>query len=267
MPKQEKTIRLDKAVAAQTDYSRKEIKKLASAGKILVNGIATRSPDLHIDLTVDQVVVDGRALRLTQYSYLMLHKPQGVVCATSDSALPTVLDLVPPQLMRSGLFPAGRLDKDTEGFVLITNDGELAHRILAPKSHVPKTYLAVLDKPFDQAVIDAFAEGVLLRPEREREERKLDKSNRDANEQSGAATLRCMPALLTPDAGDFTRARVVIRQGMYHQIKRMFGAFGLTVVGLRRETIGGLALDAQLAPGECRELTATELVQLTEGED
>lgn len=256
MPKQEKTVRLDKAVAAQTEYSRKEIKKLASAGKIFVNGETVRSCERHIDLSADIVAVDGRTLRLTQYSYLMLHKPKGVVCATRDDALPTVLELVPPELMRSGLFPAGRLDKDTEGFVLITNDGELAHRILSPKSHVPKTYLALLDRAFNQAVIDGFSAGVMIRPEKEREEHKV----------TGDATIRCMPAALTPDDGDYTRGRVVIRQGLYHQIKRMFAAYGLTVVGLRREAIGGLALDPALAEGACRELTAAELTHLTEGE-
>lgn len=183
------------------------------------------------------VMVSGKTLALKRHVYIMLNKPRGVVCATSDAALPTVLDLVPDSLMRRGLFPAGRLDKDTEGFVLITDDGAFAHRILAPKSHVPKTYTARLDAPVTQQMIEAFAAGVQL---------------------DGAV---CMPAELcvldTPDT-----ARVVIRQGMYHQIKRMFAACGAHVLALRRDRIGGLSLDIALGPGECRELSAAEAARI-----
>lgn len=245
--KQQKNIeRLDKAVASRTDLSRREVHAMAARGLILVNGTAWRDTAAKVCET-DLVVVDGTPLQMARYSYLMLNKPRGVVCATEDAALPTVIDLLPAELRRSGLFPAGRLDKDTQGFVLITNDGDLSHRILSPKSHVPKTYLAVLDKPFSPAVAQAFLQGVQLKPDRPRE---------------GEKPLTCMPAPLEADSGDYTRARVILRQGMYHQVRRMFAAFDLKVVELYREKIGALSLDPALEPGECRPLTAGELEKL-----
>lgn len=234
--------RLDKAVSARTPLSRREVRGLASRGLIIVNGVAQKDCAAKVCET-DHVVVDGRELDLAAHVYLMMNKPRGVVCATRDAALPTVLDLVPPQLHRAGLFPAGRLDKDTEGFVLITNDGDLAHRILSPKSHVPKTYLAELDRPFPPSLAALFAQGMELRPERSGE---------------GEKPLRCLPALLEPDGGDYTRARVVLRQGMYHQVRRMFSSQGFQVRALFREKIGGLALDPALEPGCCRPLTGEE---------
>lgn len=248
--KQEKLCeRLDKAVADRTQYSRKEVKGLAGRGLIFVNGMPQRDFSAKVSDT-DEVVVDGKTLQMARFVYFMMNKPRGVVCATEDAALPTVIDLVPQELRRNGLFPAGRLDKETEGFVLITNDGNLAHRILAPKSHVPKTYLAELDKLFSQEVAQAFAAGVCLPPERPRE---------------GEKELLCMPAALEPDGGDFSRARVVVRQGMYHQVRRMFEAFDLRVVSLRRERIGGLALDPALEPGGCRPLSREEVALLENG--
>ena len=265
MAQEKQCVRLDKAVSAQTEYSRREVHRLASAGKITVNGRPVRVCDEKIDLARDLVVVDGQPLVLSRYSYLMLNKPRGVVCATEDAALPTVLDLVPPALLRTGLFPAGRLDKDTEGFVLITNDGELSHRILSPKSHLPKTYLAVLDKPFDESVARAFAEGVVLRAESTREHRvQATRGSRTAADDAtdSPAPIVCMPVALSADGGDYTRARVVLRQGLYHQIKRMFAAYGLTVTALRREKIGGLSLDETLEAGQCRMLTPDEVSQM-----
>ena len=237
MPQKQKLERLDKVIAAQTKLSRRDVQRLVGRGQISVNGTPVKKADLKIDPDTDVVMVSGKTLALKRHVYIMLNKPRGVVCATSAAALPTVLDLVPDSLMRRGLFPAGRLDKDTEGFVLITDDGAFAHRILAPKSHVPKTYTARLDAPVTQQMIEAFAAGVQL---------------------DGAV---CMPAELcvldTPDT-----ARVVIRQGMYHQIKRMFAACGAHVLALRRDRIGGLSLDIALGPGECRELSAAEAARI-----
>ena len=232
MPQKQKLERLDKVIAAQTKLSRRDVQRLVGRGQISVNGAPVKKADLKIDPDTDVVMVSGKTLALKRHVYIMLNKPRGVVCATSDAALPTVLDLVPDSLMRRGLFPAGRLDKDTEGFVLITDDGAFAHRILAPK-----TYTAWLDAPVTQQMIEAFAAGVQL---------------------DGAV---CMPAELcvldTPDT-----ARVVIRQGMYHQIKRMFAACGAHVLALRRDRIGGLSLDIALGPGECRELSAAEAARI-----
>lgn len=237
--------RLDKAIASQTSLSRKDVHRLMSRGQILVNGVCVRSFAAKVNMEYDNVVVDGQSIQLKKYSYLMLNKPKGVVSATSDLVLPTVIDLVPQELRRKGLFPAGRLDKDTQGFVLITNDGDFAHRILSPKSHVPKVYTAQLDQPFDQSVIDAFANGVALKADKHE---KADETGKSV----------CMPAKLEPVGGDWGVGRVVIRQGMYHQVRRMFTACGFEVVALKREQIGGLVLDPALQEGACREITEQE---------
>ena len=164
----------------------------------------------------------------------MLHKPAGVVSATRDVRERTVVDLVPPQLRRPGLFPAGRLDKDTTGMMILTDDGELAHRILSPRSHVPKTYIARLDRPVTEEMVRAFAAGIPLKGEGE-----------------------CLPATLRVRGEQ--EGEVTICEGMYHQIKRMFAVCGATVLTLKRISMGGLALDPALAEGACRELTAEEL--------
>lgn len=244
--------RLDKAIAAQTSLSRRDVHRLLSRGLILVNGVCVRSFDTRINLEHDDVMIEGRSICLKKYSYLMLNKPKGVVSATSDLVLPTVIDLVPQELRRKGLFPAGRLDKDTEGFVLITNDGEFAHKILSPKSHVPKVYTAQLDRPFDQTTIQAFAKGLEL--------------NADKHENTNAkGKCVCMPAQLEPVDGNWHLARVVIRQGIYHQVRRMFSACGLQVIELKREQIGGLVLDPSLESGKCREISEAEKCLITQG--
>ncbi len=243
--------RLDKAIAAQTSLSRRDVHRLISRGLILVNGIPARGFDTKIDLELDDVTVEGLRVQLKKYSYLMLNKPKGVVSATSDAALPTVLDLVPKELRRSGLFPAGRLDKDTEGFVLITNDGDFAHRILSPRSHVPKVYTAYLDKPFSPQTIECFAKGLMI---------KADKHD-NLDEKRECA---CLPAQLDSVDGDWQIGRVIIRQGMYHQVKRMFAACDLDVVALKRIQIGGLALDPSLKTGKCREITEQEKLLLAQ---
>lgn len=240
--------RLDKAVSNRTSYTRKEVHALAGRGLVLVNGTPVRDCAMKVT-EQDQITVDGNWLEMARFSYLMLNKPKGVVCATEDAALPTVLDLVPEAFRRKGLFPAGRLDKDTEGFVLITNDGALAHRILSPKSHVPKTYCATLDKPFPARLSQEFAQGVLLPPERPRE---------------GEKPFHCMPALARQAGEDPRMVQVVLRQGMYHQVRRMFAVYGLQVIRLVREKIGRLPLDPALSEGGCRRLTREELEKLEE---
>jgi 16S rRNA pseudouridine516 synthase len=185
----------------------------------------------------EEITANGKALNRDAFVYYMMNKPAGVLCATRDPSFRTVLDLVPESTRRKGLFPAGRLDKDTEGFVLLTNDGALAHRVLSPKNHVPKTYFARVDAPVPPELKRAFAAGVTL-------------GNGDV----------CKPAALEPLGGN--EARVIITEGMYHQIKRMFHRHGLSVVYLRREKIGGLALDAKLPLGGVREITPEELGML-----
>lgn len=233
-----KPERLDKALAGQSTWSRREVRDWIRKGLVTVDGIPVKSPEQKLDWEQHRVAVAGKELSLRPRLYLMMNKPAGVVSATRDDGCPTVVDLVPPHLRRRGLFPAGRLDKDTTGMVVITDDGALAHRILSPKSHVPKTYLARLDRPVTAEMAERFAAGIPLAGE------------------EGA----CLPAAL--EAVEETLARVVLWEGMYHQIKRMFAACGARVVELHRVAMGALPLDSGLAPGECRELTPEELVLL-----
>lgn len=231
--------RLDKLLSNQSTWSRREVRRLVWKGLVKVDGLPVTDPKEKLDPDACRVEIDGKPLLLRPYLYLMLHKPAGVVSASRDGKFPTVVDLVPEGLKRKGLFPAGRLDKNTTGLVILTDDGELAHRILSPKNHVPKTYLARLDRPVTQEMAEGFAAGVVL--------------------DDGTA---CLPARLDPVEEDLNQARVTLREGIYHQIKRMFARYGATVLELRRLSMGGLTLDEALAPGDCRELTADEILLL-----
>ena len=232
--------RLDKLIASRLCISRKEVKALLRRGAVTLNGAVARSAEQKC-AEGDELLVEGRRLELSRHCYLMLNKPAGVVCATRDKQCGTVLDLVPAELRRSGLFPAGRLDKDTEGFVLLTDDGAFAHRILAPRQHVPKTYLARLNAPIDlEQLARAFGEGVELDGERLR-----------------PARLRGI------EEGAQPLVELTICEGKFHQVKRMFALYSREVLHLRRIRIGALALDPALPPGGCRALTAGELEQLS----
>lgn len=229
--------RLDKVLAGQSTWSRREVRDWIKGGLVTVNGAPVRDPGQKIIQETDRVAVKGREITLRRNLYLMMDKPAGVVSASRDDGCPTVVDLVPPELKRPGLFPAGRLDKDTTGMVIITDDGALAHRILSPKSHVPKVYLARIDVFITNVMIQGFAQGIPVGEE--------------------GVTL---PAELV--ALDLDLARVTLREGMYHQIKRMFASYGAKVLELRRVSMGGLVLDGTLGPGGCRELTPRELILL-----
>ena len=229
--------RLDKVLAGQSTWSRREVRDWIKGGLVTVNGAPVRDPGQKIIQETDRVAVKGREITMRRNLYLMMDKPAGVVSASRDDGCPTVVDLVPPELKRPGLFPAGRLDKDTTGMVIITDDGALAHRILSPKSHVPKVYLAHIDSFITNAMIQGFAQGIPVGEE--------------------GVTL---PAELV--ALDLDLARVTLREGMYHQIKRMFASYGAKVLELRRVSMGGLVLDGTLGPGGCRELTPRELILL-----
>lgn len=232
--------RLDKWIASQGGLSRRQVGELARAGRILVNGGRIRSADVKVD-EEDAVVVDGRRILLQKHVYIMMNKPAGVVSASRDKRERTVLDLVPEGLWRPGLFPAGRLDKDTEGFLLITDDGEFAHNILSPSKHVPKTYYAKLNCAIDgEHLTRAFGEGVVL-------------DGGDVCSPAGLTVLR---------TGAPAEVEVTIYEGMYHQIKRMFMRFGAAVTYLKRIRIGSLALDHSLAPGECRVMLHNEISQI-----
>ena len=232
--------RLDKIIASQGKYSRSEVKKLVKAGLVTLNGEKVKSADVKADAERDTVTVDGETICYKKHIYIMLNKPQGVVSATDDPIHKTVIDLVPPSLFRQGLFPAGRLDGDTTGFVLITDDGDFAHRILSPKNHIMKTYHATLDRPLTDEDIKRFTEGIELRD----------------------GTL-CLEAQVRMINSEPPVAEVKIHEGKYHQVKRMFAALDNRVVALRRVKMGGLEMDEALAEGKCRELTAEELAKIT----
>ena len=229
--------RLDKIIASQGKYSRKDVKNLVAKKRILLNNEVVRDSGIKADSQTDTIIIDGESLLIRKHIYLMLNKPEGVVSATDDKRDRTVIDLVPDEFKRNGLFPAGRLDKDTTGFVLITDDGEFAHRILSPKNHIDKKYIATLDIPVTKEMQDGFNKGIQLKDEK-----------------------KCMPSKL--EILSENTALVTIHEGMYHQIKRMFGCFGAKTVGLHRVTMGNLNLDDKLMPGECRELTKEELLMV-----
>ena len=231
--------RLDQALAARGFGSRKEIHALVRAAQVQINCLPAHDAAQKIDLESDQVTVQNEAVNLQEYVYIMLHKPPGVVSAARDPQAPTVLDLLPANLYRRGLFPAGRLDKDTTGLLLITDDGALSHALLSPRRHVPKTYLAELERPVLPADIKAFAAGIHL-PAAE-----------------GHPPEDCLPAEL--EILENSRARIVLHEGKYHQVKRMFAARGNRVLSLHREAMGTLRLDEALVLGACRELTGEEV--------
>lgn len=234
-------MRLDKYLAETAQCTRSEAKALLAKGRVTVNGAVCKKGDTQLK-EADAVAVDGKALAYRQFVYLMLNKPEGVVSASTDKQDTTVVDLVGDAYPRRELFPAGRLDKTSTGFVLLTDDGGFAHDILAPKRHVSKTYTVVIDTPLTEEMKAGFAAGVTL--------------------ADGTALSPAEVSALTPDG---LTVRVLLRQGVYHQIKRMFGVYGAGVNALHRDAIGGLALDESLAPGQWRELTADEVAKITTG--
>ena len=232
-----KKQRLDKAIAMQGSLSRSEVKTLIRKGAVTGNGQVVKNADFGVDFDSDTVAVQGKELSLSMHIYLMLNKPKGVVSASEDKKLPTVVDLIPKELWRKGLFPAGRLDKDTTGFVLITDDGEFAHDILSPKKHISKTYHALVNGTITDEMVEGFAKGVTI-----------------GEDFTLPASLK---KISSEEQGDW--GEVILKEGMYHQIKRMFGAYGLKVLELKRVQMGKLPLDPNLEEGKCRELTAEEL--------
>lgn len=236
MPKE----RIDKLIANTTTLSRKEVKAILRQKRVTVNGAIITDGGFQTDFEQDMVTVDGAPFCVKPHIYLMLNKPQGIVSASRSQNERTVVDLVPPHLQRSGLFPAGRLDKDTTGFVLITDDGDFAHRILSPKNHIQKTYLATLVSPLSAAEAEVLKQGVVLRD-----------------------GTQLLPALVQVIGADKKTVQIQICEGKYHQIKRMLAAVGNRVTALHRTHMGALPLDAALSPGECREITAEELVKIS----
>lgn len=233
MPK----VRLDKFLKDQGLASRSELKDLIRKGLVRVNDRVEKDPGAHIITEQDNVAVNGKRIAYQEYVYYMLNKPKGVITATEDRTLETVLDLLPDEIRRREVFPVGRLDRDTEGLLLITNNGVFAHDLLSPKKHVKKLYEAVLDSfPGDRA-IKAFNEGIVL-----------------------GDGYKALPAELEfISKTEPVIARVEIYEGKFHQVKRMFKAAGATVMFLKRLRMGSVWLDDKLEPGAFRELTNEEV--------
>jgi len=230
-------MRLDKYLALSGAGTRSEVKNHIRKGCVSVNGSVTKDPSVHVDKD-DEVMLSGRIITYREHVYYMLNKPAGVVSATEDDGDKTVIDLF-PENMRKGLFPVGRLDKDSVGLLIITDDGALSHRLMSPKNHVDKQYFIRTDAPLDEADVKAFAEGITLGDE-----------------------TALKPAILEISQSDPTEACVTICEGKYHQIKRMIASRGKKVVYLKRLCVGTLRLDPDLEEGAFRELTDSELFEL-----
>jgi 16S rRNA pseudouridine516 synthase len=230
--------RLDKVLANLGFGSRKEVKALVKNGEVFIDGKLVKDSAVQLDPEKSEIVVSGEKVNYRKYIYLLMNKPAGVVSATFDKYDETVIDLIDEEYKVFEPFPVGRLDKDTVGFLLLTNDGELNHRLIAPKWHVDKVYYAEIDKKVDERDIRAFEEGVVL--------------------DDG---YKCMPAKLeilnVDDNG--SEVKVTIQEGKFHQVKRMFNSVEKNVMFLKRISFGPMHLDDDLQEGQCRELTQKEV--------
>lgn len=226
-------IRLDKLLSETTAYTRSQLKQIIKSGRVSVNGTAVTAPETKLDPTCALIELDGESVSYAKFHYFMLNKPAGILSATDDRKQKTVIELFPEE-MRRRLFPVGRLDKDTTGLLLVTDDGDFAHKVISPRSEIVKTYRAVTSEPVNDADIEAFRQGIVL-----------------------ADGTKCLPAGLEtlPDGSCLVR----VYEGKYHQVKRMLASRSKPVIELKRLSIGALELDEKLLPGEFRQLTENEL--------
>lgn len=231
-------VRLDKFLSNNTPFSRSEIKTALRRSNVTVNGTKVRAGDEKINPESDEVLINGKAVRNFKKVYLVINKPSGIISASADKTRKTVVDLVPNDYKHLDLFPVGRLDRDTTGLLIITNDGEFAHKVISPNNCVEKCYRVLLDGEIPKSAIKSFEEGIIL-----------------------ADGTKCRPAKL--EIINKAVAQVTITEGKYHQVKRMFGVIGLGVVKLHRLSIGQLALPGNLKEGECVELTSNEILEKT----
>lgn len=239
MPKKQ---RIDKILSNLGYGSRSELKKLCKSGLVKVNGKVINNPGVQVDVENDEILFDGEKVVYKEFIYLMLNKPDGYISATFDKRDPIVLDLIDKEALIFEPFPVGRLDKDTEGLLVLTNDGQLAHRVLSPKKHVPKTYYAKVEGVVTEEDVKAFAEGVIL--------------------DDGYETMPAELEILKSD--EISEIELTIHEGKFHQVKRMFESVGKKVVYLKRLSMGKLKLDEGLALGEYRELTEEEVKMIEE---
>lgn len=233
-------IRLDKFLTDMGCGTRSIIKNLVRKGKVSVNGEIIKKPEIKINEDEDVVLLDGEKIKYNRYEYFMLNKPDGYVSATTDRNEKTVLDLLKAEDRRKDLFPVGRLDKDTEGLLVISNDGEMAHKILSPKNHIAKTYYVKVNGRIENGHIEIFEKGIDI----------------------GEKNITKPGILKIIKTGDVSEAELTIYEGKFHQVKRMFEAVGMKVVYLKRIKMGTLGLDETLKPGEYRRLTLEETEQL-----
>ncbi|MGE8206270.1 pseudouridine synthase [Heyndrickxia sp. NPDC080065] len=237
-------MRLDKFLANAGQGSRKEVKKILKDGIIKVNGEIVKDGKVHIDPHHDDVTIQGETITYREYIYLMMNKPAGVISATEDIREKTVIDLLEMEDTFFEPFPVGRLDKDTEGLLLLTNDGQISHRLLSPKKHVPKTYFAVIQGEVTETDVQAFNQGVML----------------DDGYLTKPGHLKILKSGIRSDI------ELTITEGKFHQVKRMFEAVGKKVIYLKRISMGPLGLDERLKLGEYRELSEEEITLLKEFE-
>lgn len=242
MKQEKQSIRLDKYLADMGTGTRQEVKKYIRQGRVRVDGRVVKEPEHKVFPDQSEITFDGFAVLYIRMEYLMLYKPAGVVTATKDRKDRTVMDLVPDR-KRKDLFPVGRLDKDTEGLLLLTNDGELAHRLLSPKRHIDKCYFARVQGKVTQKDVEAFAGGVDI-----------------GTDSQSEITMPAKLEILQEDA--VSEILLTIREGKYHQVKRMFQAVGKEVLYLKRLSMGGLRLDETLEPGMYRTLSDEEIASL-----
>lgn len=237
-----KKMRVDKLLSNVGVASRAELKKYCKQGLISVNGKVINNPGVQVDSENDDVRFNGEKIVYREFVYIMLNKPDGYISATFDKYDPIVLDLIDQSYLVFEPFPVGRLDKDTEGLLVLTNDGQLAHRVLSPKKHVPKTYYAKIQGKVTEEDILAFEKGVIL--------------------DDGYETMPSQMKILKSD--DMSEIELTIHEGKFHQVKRMFESVGKKVVYLKRLSMGKLKLDESLGLGEYRELTEEEVKLIEE---
>ncbi|MCC0735921.1 rRNA pseudouridine synthase [Clostridioides sp. ZZV14-6009] len=237
-----KKQRIDKILSNLGYGSRSEIKKYCKQGSVVVNGSEASNPGTQVDTENDEILFNGEEVVYREYIYLMMNKPDGYISATTDKYDPTVLDLIDVSYLAFEPFPVGRLDKDTEGLLVLTNDGKLSHRVLSPKKHVPKIYYAKIDGIVTEKDIEAFAEGVVL--------------------DDGYKTMASQLKILKSD--EESEIELTIHEGKFHQVKRMFESVDKKVVYLKRLSMGNLKLDESLELGEYRELTDEEVKLIEE---
>lgn len=231
-------IRLDKFLSEASPYSRRDVRGLVKRGAVAVNGVPAKAPDMKVNENKDVICVNGEHIIYRKFIYLMMNKPQGYLSATEDDRDPVVVDLLPEEYRHFSPFPVGRLDKDTEGLLLLTNDGQFDHELMSPRKNLFKRYYAELDKPAVEEDITSFASGMEFKE------------------------FTAKPARLEIDPEDPQKVFVEIAEGKYHQVKRMCERVGKTVIFLKRVAIGPLQLDGTLAAGQVRELTQEEYALL-----